>query len=238
MVVSLNIESQPNPVNNQCPLFCPVVSSRICYVCNQSDKNCAENPKSNKTCDSTVNLCYTYRENELYHRGCGDPQDRIWSKCIAKDYLGCHYCADDYCNSQRLTNIKRNIFCVTSSQPSHKLMDIVPLRCEGTIPFGSHDYCYYFVSKNRDGKYDVTDRGCYPYKGNVNSDSALFYCHSNGCNMYITHSTYMYCYGFSESGRTRVSLCQTDRNNFPAICTLNTTTVNGLFVFLGSQLKD
>lgn len=168
-------------------------------------------------------MCYTYTaNNKVFHRGCSDPNDTTWAECLRTKYFGCTYCADDYCNSQNLTFTRRNIFCVTSKEPSANLNDIVPLRCEGTIPVGSHDYCYYLVSKNEKGVYDVTERGCYPYKEPVNEDAALYYCNSNGCNSYITHSTYMFCHTFNDAFIKKMVVCQNQNINFPAICYLYT----------------
>lgn len=215
----VNIHESTSPLLQYSVLQFSGSNSLICYECHSKDARCAENPVHNKTCEESVNSCYTFHEEgQFFDRGCADPNDTVWSTCIKSDYMGCSYCRDDYCNVQKLSYSKRNIFCVTSKEPSHNLKDVVPLRCEGSIPIGSSDYCYYFVSKNAKGEHDVIDRGCYPFKGQVNADSALFYCKSNGCNSYITHSTYMFCYTLKHALNLTTESCQSPTTNFPGLC--------------------
>lgn len=59
----------------------------------------------------------------------------------------------------------------------------MPEVCPGELPIASPDYCYMLVG-TRYGVYSVVERGCFPYKGVVAPDQALFYCTDQGCNMY------------------------------------------------------
>lgn len=209
-----------------CLYNCKYLSSYICRVCNANDLNCKYSTTANQTCPKSSKACFTYYEDDTHlARGCASLDNKYWVGCLTRDMMYCFECRYDYCNSNPM-RIPRTLACVTSRRTPEESPDIMPSICEGEIPIGVKDYCYMVVAWWRD-HYAVIDRGCYPYKGPMNNDMALFYCSDQGCNVYGPQNG-LRCHIANETEKNPVEdgiiklwACDQEtkyKHRFPAVC--------------------